>query len=123
MMKETKLEKTREIVDNFLSILGEWFHPDKNWERIEKTANEFLFEDIKYALSKAEEDGFEYGKTYNMSDEMRSHTKTRSEKEILMAEGIRVAIDEFERQVRCSEGEVSHLFIRKVREALSNLIK
>ena len=120
-MKEDTLEKTREIVDNFLSILGEWFHPDKNWERIEKTANEFLFEDVSRALSQAERRGFEEGKTYNMSDEMRMHTKIKSLEE-MMKEGIEVAIDEFERQVRGSEGEASNLFVRKVRESFNNLL-
>lgn len=33
-------------VDEFLSILQDWFHPDEKWERIENTANEFLYEAI-----------------------------------------------------------------------------
>lgn len=45
-----EIKKATEIVDNFLAILQEWFHPNTDWERIENTANEFLFEDILATL-------------------------------------------------------------------------
>jgi len=46
----------------------------------------------------------------------------KEERSEIMREGIRVAIDEFERQVRGGEGEVTNLFVRKVRDALNNLL-
>lgn len=120
-MREDTLETSREIVDNFLLILSEWFHPDDKWEKIEAKANEFLFEDVNRALKQAEKRGFDNGKSYNMSDQMRADTKIKTVEEI-MSDGIEVAIREFDYIVRGSEGETSLLFVRKVRDALNNLL-
>ena len=45
----TNEEKARELVDKLLDLVGEWLQTGAN-EKIEKIANEFLFDDIIAAL-------------------------------------------------------------------------
>lgn len=43
-------QKAKEVVDEFLVILEEWFHPTNDWDKINEIADEFLFEGIVSAL-------------------------------------------------------------------------
>jgi len=65
-------------VDEFLAILQEWFHPDKNWDRIESTAKEFLVEAIiretKQAIATAKKEGQEEARAVPMGvSQWRNH--------------------------------------------------
>ena len=59
MKEEDKkyLKKATEDVDMFLSILSPWFHPDKDWDKIENISTEFLFEGIVSALKDQHQEG------------------------------------------------------------------
>ena len=46
VVEEESKRIASESVDCLLSLLQDWFHPDEKWERIENTANEFLYEEI-----------------------------------------------------------------------------
>ena len=50
-MNEEDKKLASEVVNEFIAILEPWFYPDDKWERIEKTADEFLFEGTLRALT------------------------------------------------------------------------
>lgn len=76
-MKKDKRNTIQIVVDNFLALTDGWFQPNDQ-ERIQKLADEFLYEDIRYEMKRVLNDIMDYVKMTPMGERGEYWAETKA---------------------------------------------